>query len=351
MSKPQVVTQSEIERYRSDIKNNGVAGVIRTYDALLDKGYDYAGWAKGVAEAQGISETNWFPDGSITGRAAVLYLKKSSGQDISEEKLNRIREGMAQGYLKFLETNIKNNVVKDVDFKSMRDFHREVFERNGLSINNWTLETPMKLIGKYEGEAERERKWEELRKTQGTNVDALLGSSGLFGRVMNYSIGSIYRDEKGEVLSGTSVANLSMPSPYWYPGEVGDVDSYNVSSFKKVPIDANDKREAQEWIKHVSLFKPILLAQSEQFVQPVQNIAQASLDINQLMEHMKTGSVDFSQLNLSQLTQNNLVQLNDLKQQSIQQAETLNKLEQTMTAQAEPMQNIEPETRSRGRSV
>lgn len=351
MSKPQVVTQAEIKRYRDDIKDNGVAGVIRTYDALLTKGYDYAGWAKGVAEAEGMSWNSLLPKGSVTGRAAVMFLKESSGKDLSEAQLNKIRVGMAQGYLNFLETNIKKNVVKDVDFESMRNFHKAVFERNGLSINNWTLETPMKLIGRYEGgKAAQERKWEELRETQGTNVDALLGSAGLFGRVMNYSTGSIYRDEKGEVLSSTSVANLSMPSPYWYPGEVGDVDSY-VSSFKKVPIDANDKREAQEWIKHVSLFKPILFAQSEQFVQPVQNIAQASLDINQLMEQMKTGSVDFSQLNLSQLTQNNLVQLNDLKQQSIQQAETLNKMEQTMTAQAEPAQNIEPETRSRGRSL
>lgn len=340
MSKPQVVTQAEIERYRSDIRANGVAGVIRTYDALLEKGYDYAGWAKGVAEAQGISETNWFPDGSITGRAAVLYLKKSSGQDISEEKLNRIREGMAQGYLKFLETNIKNNVVKDVDFKSMRDFHREVFERNGLSINNWTLETPMKLIGKYEGEAERERKWEELRKTQGTKIDALWGSVGLHGAVSDYADGYINVNKLGR-----------RTESHENNGVIG-----GVSIPTKVKIDPLDKREAEQWLNHVDRVKPLLYAQNQQQINEKEyTVAQSNVgqgnDLKSLVEQMKTGSFDPSRLDLTQLVMDNQAQMNTLKNESIEHLSVLNKHVETMTAQTQSVQEMEPETRSRGRSL
>ena len=40
------LTKQDINRYRNDIEQNHVQGVVRTYADLLSKGYNYAGWAK-----------------------------------------------------------------------------------------------------------------------------------------------------------------------------------------------------------------------------------------------------------------------------------------------------------------
>ena len=56
---------------------------------LLSKGYNYSGWAKGVAEAEGMTWSS-LPKGETTGRAAVMFMKDSLGQTFSEQKLNRI---------------------------------------------------------------------------------------------------------------------------------------------------------------------------------------------------------------------------------------------------------------------
>lgn len=69
--------------------------------------------------------------------------------------------------------------------------------------------------------------------------------------------------------------------------------------------------------------------------------------VNDLLEKLQSGAPNA----LAQFVTANSQQLTNLKEQSIQQAETLNKLEQTMIVQAEPAQNIEPETRSTGRSL
>lgn len=71
------------------------------------------------------------------------------------------------------------------------------------------------------------------------------------------------------------------------------------------------------------------------------------VQVNELLTKLQSGDPNA----LAQFVTANSQQLTNLKEQSIQQAETLNKLEQTMTAQAEPAQNIEPETRSTGRSL
>lgn len=87
------LTQQDINRYKNDIKQNHIQGVIRTYVGLLSKGYNYAGWAKGVAEAEGMTWGS-LPKGLTTGRATVMYMKDSLGQTFTEQKLNRVRFGI-----------------------------------------------------------------------------------------------------------------------------------------------------------------------------------------------------------------------------------------------------------------
>ena len=91
--------------------------MIKVYQELQDKGYGYAGWAKGVATAE-----------TVTGIAAVDYLTGTAliglgGQEcrnLGQVQVDAIRVGMADGYVRALLTkaNQANNngfVSSDVD--------------------------------------------------------------------------------------------------------------------------------------------------------------------------------------------------------------------------------------------
>ena len=270
------LTQQDIDRYKNDIKQNHIQGVVRTYSDLLSKGYNYAGWAKGVAEAEGMTWSS-LPKGETTGRAAVMFMKDSSGQTFSEQKLNRIREGMAVGYLDFLESRL-GKPPRDVNFKEMRRFHEKVFEKNGLSINNWTLETPMKLIGQYEGERRQEEIWQKLLATRGSGINALAESATLYQAVEDYAQGHIYFDKKGERIENTKVE---------------DNDGTPVMTVNVRRISEADRMEAAKWIRNVSRFKPLLFSEAEQ-AQEMQYAAAAKQDdflsaTNDLIARLKSG--------------------------------------------------------------
>ena len=270
------LTKQDINRYRNDIEQNHVQGVVRTYADLLSKGYNYAGWAKGVAEAEGMTWGS-LPKGETTGRAAVMFMKDSSGQTFTEQKLNRIREGMAVGYLDFLESRLGES-PRDVNFKEMRRFHEKVFVDNGLSINNWTLETPMKLIGKYEGERRQEEIWQKLLATRGSGLGALTESATLYQAVEDYAQGHIYFDKKGERIENTKVE---------------DNDGTPVMTVNVRRISEADRMEAAKWIRNVSRFKPLLFSEAEQ-AQEMQYAAAAKQDdflsaTNDLITRLKSG--------------------------------------------------------------
>ena len=270
------LTQQDINRYKNDIRQHGVQGVVRTYSDLLSKGYNYAGWAKGVAEAEGMTWGS-LPKGETTGRAAVMFMKDSSGQTFSEQKLNQIRVGMAEGYLNFLQSNI-GKPPRDVRFDEMRDFHRDVFRENGLSINNWTLETPMKLIGRYEGKQKQEEIWQKLLATRGSGLGALTESATLYQAVEDYAQGHIYFDKKGERIENTKVE---------------DNDGTPVMTVNVRRISEADRMEAAKWIRNVSRFKPLLFSEAEQ-AQEMQYAAAAKQDdflsaTNDLITRLKSG--------------------------------------------------------------
>lgn len=139
----QTITQKDIDRYSSMINQNKVQGAVAVYEELRQKGYSYAGWAHGVATGE-----------SVTGRAALGFLTDTANRELTQAEMDGIRIGMANGYLNALSANIKKGHGKtqtDITFEQMRNFHKDVFEKHHLSINNWTLETPMYLLGKYGG--------------------------------------------------------------------------------------------------------------------------------------------------------------------------------------------------------
>ena len=256
-----VLSSQDIDRYRKQINQNGITGVVKVYTELLDKGYDYAGWAKGVAAAD-----------TVTGRAAILFMKNTSGKQFSKEELNGIRVDMAKGYLDALEQNIKKGENRsDISFEQARKFHGEVFKKHSLSLNNWTLEVPMRLIGNYEGGKQaQEAAWQRIMKTQGDYVDALAVSNDLSTKVSDYSDGYYYKNRGGSVISD---------------------HEYQTSNFAintKHQVSEIDKQLAQKWVRNISIIKSFFMSENQR-EQPYQyaqtDIAKPALRIEDMPQY------------------------------------------------------------------
>ncbi|MGD7146595.1 calcium-binding protein [Ralstonia pseudosolanacearum] len=89
---------------------------------------------------------------------------------------------MARAYLDTLEKIAEENrkltgndeVNRDIQAKEVWDFHREVFQKNGLGVENWTLDSVFKTIQQTQGDDALEAYWESLRDTQGEGLMATL---------------------------------------------------------------------------------------------------------------------------------------------------------------------------------
>ncbi|MCL1621046.1 beta strand repeat-containing protein [Ralstonia pseudosolanacearum] len=89
---------------------------------------------------------------------------------------------MAQAYLDALESIAERNyqltnkyeVDRDISAKEVWNFHEKVFEKNGLGIENWTLDSVFKTIQQTQGDDALEAYWESLRDTQGEGPMATL---------------------------------------------------------------------------------------------------------------------------------------------------------------------------------
>lgn len=235
---PQTINLQDIKRYQDMIDRKQVQGAIRVYEELLSKGYDYAGWAKGVAKGD-----------TVTGEAAILFMKETSGRKFSEGKLNEIRVDMARGYLDALAVQMEQTgqTNTDVKFEKIRDFHRKAFIKHNLSLDNWTLEEPMRLLGKYgHGKATQERIWRDLAKTQGDGPDAVAASVTLYLTVADFANGAIDVDKNGKYSPRPQAV-----TPYSLP-----IYGYEHSVRR---VDAGDQKQALGWLKHAaqwrSLFK------------------------------------------------------------------------------------------------
>ncbi|MGR0116006.1 beta strand repeat-containing protein [Ralstonia pseudosolanacearum] len=89
---------------------------------------------------------------------------------------------MARAYLDTLEKIAEENrkltgndeVNRDIQAKEVWDFHREVFQKNGLGVENWTLDSVFKTVQQTQGDDALEAYWESLRDTQGEGMMATL---------------------------------------------------------------------------------------------------------------------------------------------------------------------------------
>ncbi len=179
----QTITRQQLVDYRRRIESGGVKAVRQVYAELYGKGYNYAGWAAGVANGD-----------TVAGQAVLNYLKGTAlmgmgGEEcinLSLAEIDNIRVDMAEGYIKALISNADQNggwIDRDVRYNETMKFHQEAFEKNNLSLENWTLYTPMELIRKEYDDQAVEDLWAQIRDTGGDGPDAVLVNIHLLGFV------------------------------------------------------------------------------------------------------------------------------------------------------------------------
>ena len=70
----QTYTVEQLKKYKQEIDKNGVDAAVNFYSDMYDSGYNYAGWALGVAR-----------NDTVTGKSAIDYLNKTARQGVGGE--------------------------------------------------------------------------------------------------------------------------------------------------------------------------------------------------------------------------------------------------------------------------
>lgn len=167
---PKTISAQTLAQIRSQfdagkLTPNQVYGVLESY------GYKYAGWGDGVAAAN-----------TIAGASALTYMQntaKELGRPLTDKQVENIKLGMAEGYLEALKAQADHQgyVNRDISADEVWGFHKDVFRKNGLPAEAWTLDTPFRLMEKMGGPAQVEQFWGMLRDTGGGYVDALAANT------------------------------------------------------------------------------------------------------------------------------------------------------------------------------
>jgi Ca2+-binding RTX toxin-like protein len=171
---PIAISSQDIQTLITKVQNGDITAGYRSLSAL---GFHYVDWAFGVAK-----------ENTIAGVSAVNFLEGTAsagvgdlpGQTISQESMQSIKKGMALAYLEVLSHQAETHggiASQDIDVPDVWAIHKTVFERNGLSIENWTLDAPFKVIERVYGPEVLEATWSLLRDTSGTYADAIVGNT------------------------------------------------------------------------------------------------------------------------------------------------------------------------------
>ena len=208
---PQILTTEQLVNYQKRIASGGLEQARQIYSELYAKGYNYAGWASGVAKGD-----------SLTGLAALDFLKGTAlmgidskvCRDLNQSTINSIRYEMAASYVDSLvEIAARNDgiLTRDISYEQTKNFHQDVFKSYGLTLTNWTLNTPMELIRQTEGSAAVEAMWQRIRDTGGGGLDGTVASMMLLNKVgrLAFSEDSRIRDAALQWMDSVpGVANL-----------------------------------------------------------------------------------------------------------------------------------------------
>jgi hypothetical protein len=185
MTQPQALTTQQIQNYQNQIQNAGTlaqqkAAAIAVYQDLYAKGYNYAGWALGVATGDTITGTAALD--YLTGTALMGLGNPEMCRNLTPAQVDKIRVDMAWNTMEQMKLAAKDTggiLTQDLGFKPVEAAHEATFRANGLSLANWTLNTPMALYRQAYGNAAADALWVKIRETGGDGFDGVLASTQL----------------------------------------------------------------------------------------------------------------------------------------------------------------------------
>ncbi|MCO6062534.1 hypothetical protein NG726_38550, partial [Pseudomonas sp. MOB-449] len=70
-------------------------------------------------------------------------------RNLTQQQIDKIRTDMANQTLEKYKEIARDNggiLDRDLTYQETKDIHDKVFRENSLSLDNWTLNTPMELI-------------------------------------------------------------------------------------------------------------------------------------------------------------------------------------------------------------
>ncbi|WCM96766.1 hypothetical protein M5C96_20475 [Acidovorax sp. GBBC 1281] len=181
------LTVSQLTSYRSAINAGGVSAAREVYSDLYSQGYNYAGWALGVATGNTITGQSAL---DYLGGTAMIGLGGDACRNLTPAQIDKIRMDMSLGYINTLiDIADKEGILsRDVRFSETARFHEDAFKESGLTLENWTLNVPMEIIRRQQGDQAVEELWTRIRDTGGDGIDALLISTGLANTVGHASV-------------------------------------------------------------------------------------------------------------------------------------------------------------------
>lgn len=263
------ITSDQLRDYKESISSGDSDAIARMYSDLYDQGYNYAGWAEGVAKGN-----------SFTGSAAIDFLKESysSGacEKLSDDQINKIRRDMAQRtldeYIRISDAN-GGTLNRDLRYEETKSIHDDVFRQNGLSLENWTLDLPMELIRQKYGDQTVEKLWQQVRDTGGDYLDSWIVSSILANFVKGAS------NSRNPEVQDRARKWLQHVEPKWMQGN---------SLVEKNPCDREQKNLFSQALGWVQPRDPLVLDIDGDGIEISVNNAKVLFDHN--ADGIKTGT-------------------------------------------------------------
>ncbi len=117
---PNAITTAQLQQYKQAIENGGASAAAQVYAELYAQGYNYAGWAEGVAKGN-----------SITGLSALDFLKDSyfaaTCNKLSDAQIDKIRSDMAARTLdEYIEISKQSGgeLTRDLNYAETKEIHK-----------------------------------------------------------------------------------------------------------------------------------------------------------------------------------------------------------------------------------
>jgi hypothetical protein len=136
------------------------------YSYLKQRGYGFAAWAGELVKTEqgyAVSTADFLRSSPIPGICSPIF------QILGKTQIEKMRIDLARAYFRALQRIARNStetiIERDVNALEVSVVYREALERNGLSMENWNLYFPFRILKRLGGEDAVDVYWDFLRDT------------------------------------------------------------------------------------------------------------------------------------------------------------------------------------------